>query len=127
MSEENKNRFGRVLGFIFRNPINILALIVILYSSFHIFILKSPDFAYKIALVCAVGIWLFLFVIRHFFKILLLVAIIGACFYGWHVLSSQDKIACEEKGGFWNKNTLTCEEKVPFMEKLEKFFKISMK
>ena len=124
---DSKSKLGSIIGFIFRNPINILALIVVLYSSFQIFVLDKPDFSYKIALAAAVGIWLLLFIAKHLLKILVLAVIIGAGAYAWYSFSSQDKIACEEKGGFWNENTLTCEEKVPFMQKLEKFFKTSAK
>ena len=53
---------------------------------------------------------------------LLLILFVGALVGGWLYYTGKDQAACEEKGGFWNKNTMTCEEKVPFLKQVGKLF-----
>lgn len=124
MSEEkSSNVFGRIFGFVFRNPINILCLSGIGYCAVQAYMLNNAPFMHKAAMLGIVGLWLFLFIAKNMLKLFVFLLIIGGLVYGWFYLTGKDQKACEDNGGFWNKNTLTCEEKVSWWQQVGKMLK----
>lgn len=116
-----------VFGFIFRNPINIICLLGLAFCAFQAYVAKVSPFMYEMIMFGIVGVWVLLFLAKNFFRFILVLLVAGGVAYGWFYYTNRDKAACEAKGGFWNANTMTCEEKVPFLERLRKMFNNSEK
>lgn len=128
MSEEKKSSWlSGALGFIFRNPVSLICLGGLIYCAVQAYALNNSPFMHKAAMAGIAVFWLFLFIARNMFKLLILLLVGGGIAYGWFYFSERDKKACEESGGFWNKNTMTCEEKVSWWSKAQKFFKVETK
>lgn len=128
MSEEKESGwFGRFLGFVFSNPVSLICLGAIVYCAVQAYVLNNSPFMYKAAMAGVVVFWLFLFIAKNMFKLVVLLLIAGGIAFGWFYFTGRDKKACEESGGFWNKNTMTCEEKVSWWKQAQKFFKIDAK
>ena len=124
MSNENKGGwFSRILGFVFRNPLNILLFLGLGYCAFQAFVLQNAPVLHKAAMGGIVFIWLFLFVAKNLFRIVLLLLIAAAVFYGFYYVAGHNRRACEENGGFWNANTQQCETKLSWTERLGKMLK----
>ena len=120
---EGLNPIRRFISFILRNPINILCVLALGFCAFEAYILKNDTTLYQMIMVGIVAVWVFLFIAKSFFRIVVLLLIAGAIACGWFYYTGRDKAACEEKGGFWNKNTMTCEEKVPLLDRIGKLLK----
>ena len=120
-------KFKALFGFILRNPINILAIVILGYCIVQLYVLGNTSIGIKATMFATAAIWIVLFVAKNLLKILILLVIAGGLFYVYHSYASRDKIACEESGGFWNENTLSCDEKTGFWERLNKMFEISKK
>lgn len=127
MSEKKKSFLRKLFGLVIRNPFNALCSVVTIYCVLQIYILKNDIVTHKIVMFGAVGAWIVLFLANHLLKVILLLIIIGSIAYGWFHFTNKDKIVCEEDGGFWNENTLSCEEKISLWEKLNKKWKIIIK
>ena len=123
MSDGTLSPGRRLIKFIFRNPFNILCALALVFCAFEAYVAQNDVTMYKMIMLGIVALWLFLFIAKSFFRIVVLLVIVGAIAGGWFYFMGRDKAACEEKGGFWNKNTMTCEEKIPLLDKISKFFK----
>ena len=123
MSDGTLTPVRRFISFILRNPINILCVLALSFCAFEAYIAKTDVAMYKMIMFSIVAVWLFLFIAKSFFRIIVLFVIVGAIAGGWFYFMGRDKAACEEKGGFWNKNTMTCEEKIPLLDKIGKLLK----
>lgn len=128
MSEEKEAGWGnRLLGFVFRNPISLICLGAVAYCAVQAYVLNNSPFMYKAVMAGIVVFWLFLFIAKNMLKLFVLLLLLAGIAYGWFYFTGRDQKACEEKGGFWNKNTMTCEEKVSFWKQAQKFFKLDTK
>ena len=61
-----------------------------------------------------VFLWLFWFVAKNIFKVVLLAVAIAYGAYSYHTYANRHVAQCEASGGYWNKQTQKCEEKTGF-------------
>ena len=120
---EGLSPIRRFIGFVLRNPLNILCVLALGFCAFEAYVLQNDTTLYQMIMIGIVAVWVFVFIAKSFFRIVVLLLIAGAIACGWFYYTGRDKAACEEKGGFWNKNTMTCEEKVPLLDRIGKLLK----
>lgn len=121
--DENKSFWRKLFGLVWRNPINSACIVTILYCALQAFVLGNSPAVHKSVIAVVVGIWLFLFVAEHLFKLVLLIIAAGIVFFAYLYWTGSDKRLCEENGGHWNAKIEKCEEKQPWWHKLTDFFK----
>ena len=116
MSEQKRNLFKRLLIAAIHNPLVTAIILVILYCLVQAFIFNNTPWLYKTIVTGIVGIWIFMFIAKHLFKLVLLVIAVACIFFGYVYWNGQDKRVCEHDGGKWNEKTQTCEEKKSWWE-----------
>ena len=108
-----------VLKFILKSPINsifILAAVCFAVIAFGI----SPTLENKTIFFVIIGLWVFWFLAKQVLIILVVLGLLGGGAYLYYEYSHQEQRQCEQSGGFWNKETKTCEETVPLWEKAKR-------
>ncbi len=126
MSDNNSSLLKRMGMACLRSPIHTLFAIATLGCLGYIFILGNADFFYKMVLVGIVLLWLFWVIAKYVLAFLLILGMLGVGGYFYYNYSRQDMLACEQSGGYWNKNTKTCEEKRTFVQQLESMWNAYM-
>ena len=118
--KQKSNWLKKILLWPLKSPISAICLAGILYFGFKAYILQAnPDLNKLIALAFAVA-WVILFILKHLLILILLIALTGGIFYAYYQYTNRPRIECEEKGGIWNDETKTCEEKIGFMAEVQK-------
>lgn len=105
-------------GFI-KSPINWLFVIFASYYGFLAFILESRPWFNKTIFWAIIAVWILWFFLKNMLKLVLLLAVVGACFYGYYRFDNREKIACVEKGMVWNNQAESCEKKVGLRQKVQ--------
>ena len=70
MSDGTLGPIRRFVGFILRNPINILCVLALGFCVFEAYVAKNNVTMYQMIMVGIVGVWLFLFIAKSFFRII---------------------------------------------------------
>lgn len=120
--EKKKNLFLRGLLFIIKSPINVLFGLALAYFAFQAYILSNSSWMNKPAMIAVICLWIAYIVAKYALKLVLILIIAGAVFYGYLSFINRDAKKCEENGGVWNKTTRTCEEKNGLMQKIQKLW-----
>ena len=125
MQEEKKvGLWAKIGAFGLKNPIASLFALVIAYYAAKIYIFGGDTFTNKAILYALFVAWGVYFVVRHLFKVLLALIILGGIGYGIYAYSQKEIKKCEDSGGKWNEETQTCEFEETFLDKLKNAWQI---
>lgn len=100
------------------SPVNTMFVLVIAYLGIKVYAFDTT-FNDKIMLVGAIGLWVFWFLAKQIFTLLLILLLLGSGGYWYYTYSRQEAIKCEQSGGYWNDNTKTCEAKRSLVDKFK--------
>ena len=110
---EDKNKQSKIvegLRVLISSPINTLLAIALLYFATKVYLFNGT-MTDKLFMLGVMGIWIFWFIIKHIFAMIILLILAGGATY-WHYSHLQElKAECEQNGGSWNTETKRCEEK----------------
>lgn len=125
MEEEKARRSlsKRILLYLLKSPVNFLLGLLTLYYGLRVFVFSADTLTYKFNLVFVVLLWILWFFAKTFFKIFLLLLVIGMGFYGCYQYNHREKAACEKSGGVWNAQTRICEQKLSWWDKILNYLK----
>lgn len=123
MPEDKKSLWRKILTFTVKNPISVICILTIIYCTFQAFVLGNTPWLYKTIITGIVGVWIFMFIAKHLFKLILLIIAVACIFFGYVYWNGQDKRVCEHDGGKWNEETQTCEKKNSWWKNLLNFIK----
>ncbi len=118
-SSAKSSLLGKFLKSFIKSPINtlfILAAVCFAVIAFGI----SPTLENKTIFFVIIGLWVFWFLAKQVLIILVVLGLLGGGAYLYYEYSHQEQRQCEQSGGFWNKETKTCEETVPLWEKAKR-------
>lgn len=104
----------RILITALRSPISTILILSFLYFGFQAYVLGSSPITNKFFMLGTLFLWLFWFVAKNVFKLVLLAVIIAYGAYSYHTFSTRKMAQCEASGGSWNEQTETCEERTGF-------------
>lgn len=104
----------RILMSALRSPLSTIMILLFAYFGIQAFILHINTATNQIYMVILIFLWVFWYVARNIFKLILLAVVIayGASLY--HEYSTREISQCEASGGQWNEQTSQCEEKTGF-------------
>lgn len=120
MAEENKKSIWLKFGsFCLKSPISCLFAVFILYYAAKIYVFGGDTIINKAIMIGLFALWAVYFALRHLFKFLLILALLGAVIYGFYAYSQREIKKCEDSGGVWNTETQTCEKKKTFWEEVK--------
>lgn len=97
-----------------RSPIGAILLLAFLYFGFQAYVLNASPTINKLYMLGIVFLWIFWFVAKNIFKMILLAAAIAYGAYTYHTYANRHVAQCESSGGRWNEQTQQCEEKTGF-------------
>jgi len=124
MSENQENQkpnlLKKILLWPFKSPISAICLAGILYFGFKAYILQADPDLNKLIVLAFIAAWIILFILKHLIILLLLIILAGGIFYAYYQYTNRPRIECEEKGGIWNDESKTCEEKTGLMAEVQK-------
>ena len=109
----------KLLKFFIKSPINtlfVLAAVCFAIMAFGI----SPSLENKTIFFIIIGLWVFWFLAKQVLIILVVLGLLSGGAYLYYEYSHREQRQCEQSGGFWNKETKTCEENVPLLEKAKR-------
>lgn len=128
MSEENpaaapvKSKWWfKLLKRCLLSPVNTLFVLVVAYFGIKVYAFDTA-ISDKLMLFGAIGLWLFWFLAKQIFILLLILLILCSGGYWCYTYSRQEAIKCEQSGGYWNSNTKTCETKKSLVDKFKDIF-----
>ena len=122
ISEKKKSSLGlRFLKRCLLSPVNTALGGAVLYFAVRVYFFDS-SFSDKALLCGAVALWIFWFLAKQIFTLLLVLVLLGGGAYTYYHYSRLEAIKCEDAGGYWNDNTKTCEAKRSLWEKIQNFF-----
>ncbi len=123
MAEDKKESFWKkMLMWGLTSPVTLIFIVLILYYGMRAYVLEIDPWRSKVLMFAVTGLWVLWLVFKNLIKFLLLAAVAAAVFYGYYQYENRDKIACQEAGKEWNEEKKICEDKLTFMEKLEKMW-----
>ncbi len=105
-----------------RSPIGAILLLAFLYFAFQAYVLHTNPAVNKLYMLGIVFLWLFWFVAKNIFKMVLLALAIAYGAYTYHTYANRHIAECESSGRKWNEQTQTCEEKTGFWAGVTKRF-----
>ncbi|MBE6453072.1 MAG: hypothetical protein E7012_06260 [Alphaproteobacteria bacterium] len=124
MSEDNtekKSILKRIFIWPLHHPLTALCLLAIIYFAFQAYILDNNPAMNKLVIVAIIVAWGILFILKHLIVLIMLVLLGCGIFYAYYQYTNRPRIECEEKGGIWNEDSQTCEEKSGIMAEFQKF------
>lgn len=104
----------RIIIAALRSPIGAILLLAFLYFAFQAYVLHASPAMNKLYMLGIVFLWLFWFVAKNIFKVVLLAVAIAYGAYSYHTYANRHVAQCEASGGYWNKQTQKCEEETGF-------------
>lgn len=120
--KEKVKWWKKLLKVMIKSPINSIFVISVIYCVVQAFVF-SPTFYNKVLLFAVVCLWVFWFLAKQIFIVLILLGLLCSGGYLYYEYTHKEIRECEEAGRYWNSETKTCEENVPFMEKAKRFIK----
>ena len=127
MSEEKKgNWFIKILKKCLFSPINTFFFLALIYFGLQAYVF-SPSIGNKISMYAVIVLWIFWFIAKYLIILIFVLAIIGGGAYMYYEHTQKEVRKCEDAGGYWNKNTKSCEKKLTLWEKISKLFEIDTK
>lgn len=106
--------YKRIIMTVLRSPLSSIIIILFLYCGAQAFLLNINPTGNKLYMLCLVFIWIFWYVARTLFQLILLAIIIAYGVSLYHDYSTREISQCEASGGEWNEQTQRCEEKTGF-------------
>ena len=124
MSDKNEEKswWQKLLLWVVTSPVTVILLGAAAYYGARAYLLDIEPWRSKVLMFAALGLWVLWLVFKNLIKFLLLLAVVGAIGYGYYRYVNRDEIACKEAGRVWNEEKQICEDKLTFMEKLEKMW-----
>lgn len=128
MAEETQNIvkktrwWGKLLKFGLKSPVNTFFIVVAGYFASQAYVFEQTV-TMKIAFFAVVGLWIFWFLAKQIFVLLIVSGLVAGGAYLYYDYQHREIRKCEESGGYWNKETKTCEEKVPMLEQAKRYLK----
>ena len=124
MSDKNEEKswWQKLLLWVVTSPVTVILLGAAAYYGARAYLLDIEPWRSKVLMFAALGLWVLWLVFKNLIKFLLLLAVVGAIAYGYYRYVNRDEIACKEAGRVWNEEKQICEDKLTFMEKLEKMW-----
>lgn len=112
----------KILKYILKSPVNTIFIVALLYFGVRAFAFDQT-FTKTMTFFAIAALWVFWFVAKQVFIFLIVLGLLaGGGYYYYQYLHLEEK-KCEESGGYWNKETKACEEKVPLLEQAKRFLK----
>ena len=121
-NNEEKSWWQKLLLWVVTSPVTVIFLGAAAYYGARAYLLDIEPWRSKVLMFAALGLWVLWLVFKNLIKFLLLLAVVGAIGYGYYRYVNRDEIACKEAGRVWNEEKQICEDKLTFMEKLEKMW-----
>ena len=121
-NNEEKSWWQKLLLWVVPSPVTVILLGAAAYYGARAYLLDIEPWRSKVLMFAALGLWVLWLVFKNLIKFLLLLAVVGAIGYGYYRYVNRDEIACKEAGRVWNEEKQICEDKLTFMEKLEKMW-----
>ena len=121
-NNEEKSWWQKLLLWVVTSPVTVILLGAAAYYGARAYLLDIEPWRSKVLMFAALGLWVLWLVFKNLIKFLLLLAVVGAIGYGYYRYVNRDEIACKEAGRVWNEEKQICEDKLTFMEKLEKMW-----
>ncbi len=121
--EQKAGLLKRFLLFCLHSPVNVIFALATVYFALQAYVF-APSMMNKMILLGVVGLWMFWFLAKHMILLLLVLALLGGGAYMYYEFAGRAARKCEESGGFWNKNTQTCETKVSLVDRVKKLFEL---
>ncbi len=112
----------RILMTALRSPLSTTIILLFLYCGIQAFLLNINPTGNKLYMICLIFIWIFWYVARNLFQLILLAIIIAYGVSLYHDYSTREISQCEASGGEWNEQTEQCEEKTGFWAQVFKRF-----
>lgn len=111
----------KLLKMIIKSPVNTLFGLAVICFGAQAYMF-DPTITNKIALFAIIGLWVFWFLAKQAFMLLITLGLLigGASMY--YTYTHQEAKKCEEAGGYWNSNTQVCEEKRSWWDKVKAYF-----
>ena len=106
--------YKRIIMTVLRSPLSSIIIILFLYCGAQAFLLNINPTGNKLYMLCLVFIWIFWYVARTLFQLILLAIIIAYGVSLYHDYSTREISQCEASGGEWNEQIQRCEEKTGF-------------
>ena len=110
----------KILIWPLHHPLIAICLLGLLYFGFQAYILGNNPVLNKLIMLAIITAWLILFILKHMMVLILLLLFTGGIFYAYYQYTNRPRIECEEKGGVWNEENQTCEEKKGIMAEIQK-------
>jgi len=104
----------RLLMAALRSPISTVLILGFCYFAFQAYVLNINPAVNKLYMFGVVFLWVFWFLAKNLFKIVLLAGIIAYGAYSYYTYANRHVAECEASGGVWNEQTQKCEEKTGF-------------
>lgn len=114
--------YRRILIAALRSPISTILIVSFFYFGFQAYVLGQSPISNKLFMFGAVFLWLFWFVAKNIFKLILLALVIAYGAYSYHTFSTREIAQCESSGREWNEQTGACQEKTGFWAGVMKRF-----
>lgn len=112
----------KLLKFCVKYPVNTLFTVASGYFASQAY-LFDQTVTMKVAFFAILGLWVFWFLAKQIFVLLIMLGLIGGGAYLYYEYQHREIKKCEESGGYWNKETKTCEEEVPLLEQAKRYLK----
>ena len=127
MSENEANSqkttwWKKLLKLGLKSPVNAIFIVAVIYCALQAFVFDNSLHS-KVVLFAVVCLWAFWFVAKQVFAALIALGLLCSGGYLYYEYSHKEIKKCEATGGYWNKETKKCEEKVPLMEQAKRLIK----
>ena len=104
----------RLLISALKSPISTILILAFLYFAFQAYVLQLSPTVNKFYMFGVLFLWVFWYVAKNVFKVILLAVAIAYGAYTYHTYSTGEIARCELSGGTWNEEIGKCEEKTGF-------------
>ncbi|MBQ8464940.1 MAG: hypothetical protein IJ545_02905 [Alphaproteobacteria bacterium] len=105
-----------------KSPVNTVFVLALIYFSLQAFVFDNSMHS-KVVLFGVICLWAFWFVAKQVFAALIALGLLCSGGYLYYEYTHKEIKKCEASGGYWNKETKTCEAKVPLLEQAKRYLK----
>ena len=112
----------RLLISALKSPISTILILAFLYFAFQAYVLQLSPTVNKFYMFGVLFLWVFWYVAKNVFKVILLAVAVAYGAYTYHTYSTGETARCELSGGTWNEEIGKCEEKTGFWAGVMKRF-----
>lgn len=112
----------RILIAALSSPLSTIIILLFLYCGAQAFLFKINPVSNQLCMVGLLLLWIFWYIARNVFKLVMLAIIIAYGASVYHEYSTKEISTCEAANGEWNEQTQQCEEKTGFWAGIFKRF-----